>query len=285
MLPGVVLERTDRIGLVVADADAAAETYRRIFDTHIVDDRDDRVTAARRVTLQWGRDQVELHEPRGEGAAAEFIASGKRGLFSGGFALADPGACAARLERAGVRVHQERDDRFVVLPRDLSGTGVVLSKRVERDRVGLNDKIWQITFAVPRLREAVTHYSVLFGVERDFTNFYHSDHFGYDGAITWFDARDGGRLDSLEYLEPTDPTAAVARFVGRSGAGIYMCSIESDAIPEIRRRVEAGGPGWDGDRAAAFIHPRRLHGLLVGLVEFGAWNARRPLPGQTTSPH
>ena len=34
----------------------------------------------------------------------------------------------------------------------------------------------------------------------------------------------------------------------------------------------------DGDRAAAFIHPRRLHGLLVGLVEFEAWNARRPLP-------
>ena len=64
-----------------------------------------------------------------------------------------------------------------------------------------------------------------------------------------------------------------------------MCSIESDAIPEIKRRVEAGGPGWDGGRAAAFIHPRRLHGLLVGLVEFEDWNARRPLPGQTTSSH
>jgi len=204
-----MLERTDRIGLVVADADAAAETYRRIFDTRVVGDQHDRVTAARRVTLQWGRDQVELHEPRGEGAAAEFIATGKRGLWSGGFSLADP------------------------------------------------------------------------GVEDDFTNFYHSDHFGYDGAITWFEARDRGRLDSLEYLEPTDASAAVARFVGRSGPGIYMCSIESDAIPEIKRRVEAGGPGWDGDRAAAFIHPRRLHGLLVGLVEFEAWNARRPLPGAT----
>jgi hypothetical protein len=135
---------------------------------------------------------------------------------------------------------------------------------------------------VPDLRAAVARYSRRFGVEDDFTNFYHSDHFGYDGAITWFDARDGGLLDSLEYLEPTDRGAAVARFVERSGPGIYMCSIESDAIPEIRRRVEAGGPGWDGDRAAAFIHPRRLHGLLVGLVEFGAWNARRPLPVPAT---
>ncbi|HVR30375.1 MAG TPA: VOC family protein [Thermoanaerobaculia bacterium] len=274
-----MLERTDRIGLVVPDADAAAETYRQIFDSRIVGDEMDRATGARRVTLQWGRDQVELHQPHGEGAAAEFLTRGRRGLFLGGFALADPGACAARLERAGVRVHEERGDRYVVLPEDLDGTGVVLSRRVERERVGLVDKIWQITYAVPDLRAAVERYSRLFGVEDDFTNWYHSDHFGYDGAITWFEARDGGLLDSLEYLEPTDEGVAVDRFVRRGGSGIYMCSIETDDIPEIRRRVEAGGPGWDGDRAAAFIHPRRLHGLLVGLVRFDDWNARRPLPG------
>ena len=283
--PDTLLERTDRIGLSVPDADAAAESYRRLFDTRVVGDEADRVAASRRVTLQWGQDQVELHEPRGEGAAGDFLSQGRRGLFSGGFALADPAACAARLEREGVRVHEQPGDRYVVLPEDLDGTGVVLSKRVVRERVGLNDKIWQITYAVPDLRAAVERYSRLFGVEECFTNFYHSDHFGYDGAITWFEARDGGLLDSLEYLEPTDDGVAVDRFVRRCGTGIYMCSIETDAIPEIRRRVEAGGPGWDGDRAAAFIHPRRLHGLLVGLVEYGAWNARRPLPDQTASSH
>ena len=269
---------------MVPDADVAAETYRRLFDTIIVGEDTDRIASARRVTLQWGRDQVELYEPRGEGAAAAFLAQGKRGLFTGGFAMPDPAACATRLERQGVRVYQENPDRYVVLPQDLDGTGVILSRRVERERVGLNDKIWQITYAVPNLRAAVERYSRLLDVEDDFTNYYHSDHFGYDGAITWFDARDGGLLDSLEYLEPTDPSAAVARFVERTGAGIYMCSIETDAIPEIRRRVEAEGPGWDGDRAAAFIHPRRLHGLLVGLVEYSAWNARRPLPTATTLP-
>jgi catechol 2,3-dioxygenase-like lactoylglutathione lyase family enzyme len=279
-----MLERTDRIGLVVPDADAAAETYRRLFDATVAGDQLDRIVGARRVTLQWGRDQVELYQPRGGGAAADFLAQGKRGLFTGGFALADPAACATRLERQGVRVYQESPERYVVLPQDLDGTGVVLTRRVEHRRVGLVDKIWQITYAVPKLREAVARYSRLFGVEDDFTNFYHSNHFGYDGAITWFEASAGAPLDSLEYLEPTDRDAAVARFVERSGAGIYMCSIESDAIPEIRRRVEAGGPGWDGDRAAAFIHPRRLHGLLVGLVEYGAWNARRPLPGQPSPP-
>jgi catechol 2,3-dioxygenase-like lactoylglutathione lyase family enzyme len=278
-----VLERTDRIGLVVPDADAAAETYRRIFDTRVVGDQVDAATGARRVTLQWGRDQVELHQPLGEGAASRFVAGGKRGLFLGGFSLADPAACAARLERQGVRVHQD-GDRYVVLPDDIDGTGVVLSRRVEHERVGLNDKIWQITYAVPELRAAVDRYSRLFGVGDLFTNFYRSDHFGYDGAITWFEARDGGLLDSLEYLEPTDPGAA-QRFVDRGGPGIYMCSIETDAIPEIRRRVEAGGPGWDGERRAAFIHPRRLHGLLVGLVEFGDWNASRPLPGKATPSH
>jgi catechol 2,3-dioxygenase-like lactoylglutathione lyase family enzyme len=273
-----MLERTDRIGLAVPDADAAADTYRRLFDARIVGDEVDRIAGARRVTMQWGRDQVELLEPRAEGSVARFIAAGRRGLFSGGFALADPAAAATRLERQGVRVRQENPDRYVVLPEDLDGTGVVLSRRVDRERIGLNDKIWQITYAVPKLREAVERYSRLFGVERDFTNYYHSDHFGYDGAITWFDARDRGALDSLEYLEPTDAGVAVDRFVARCGAGIYMCSIETDDIPEIQRRVEAGGPGWDGGRAAAFIHPRRLHGLLVGLVRYEDWNARRPLP-------
>ena len=52
MLSGTMLERTDRIGLVVADADAAAETYRRIFDTRVVGDH--------REDARCGRAEMEL---------------------------------------------------------------------------------------------------------------------------------------------------------------------------------------------------------------------------------
>lgn len=278
-----MLERTDRVALAVPECGPAIETFARIFDTQVVDDRRDAEAGARRVTLQWGRDQLELFAPTEPGPVADFLAQGRRGLFAGGFSLADPAPLASRLEREGVRVHEQGDGRFVVFPADLDGTGVILSKRVEHERVGLNDKIWQITFAVPHREDALAKYSRLFGLESMFTNRYVSDRFGYDGAITWFDARDGGLLDSLEYLDPTDPEKAVARFVGKVGNGIYMASIETDDVAEVRQRVTSTGPGWDGmsdGDFGGFIHPLRLHGLLLGLTSYAHWNARRPLPGR-----
>ena len=137
---------------------------------------------------------------------------------------------------------------------------------------------WQITYAGPSLQKMVDRYVELFDLGGDFTNIYTNDHFGYEGGITWFDARDGGLLDSLEYLEPNDPAKAVARFVRRNGSGIYMASIETDDIPEIRQRVTSTGDGWQGADFGGFIHPSRLHGLLLGLVTYERWNATRPLP-------
>ena len=278
----LVLERTDRIALAVANADVAIESYRVLFDAEVAGDEKDPVAVARRVTLQWGEAQVEIYEPLGDGPAADFVRAGRRGLFAGGFSLSEPAALASRLEKAGVRVHAQGADRFCVYPGDLDGTGLILSKRVERERVGLADKIWQITYAVPDLDAALARYSGLFGLDTSFTNHYQSERFGYRAAITWFDAREGAPLDSLEYLEPNDPDRNVARFVGRHGPGVYMASIEAqpDAIAELHRRVEATGGGWDGSEQVGFIHPRRLAGLLVGIVTFEGWNAQRPLPNR-----
>jgi hypothetical protein len=273
-----MLERTDRVCLAVRDAAKAAEDFATIFATEIVDISPDSVAGAMRTTLQWGQDQVELFEPNGAGPTADFLGAGRSGLFAGGFTSQDPQAAAAILQDSGIRVEEQPGDRFVILPGELDGTGVVLSKTQQRDRVGLNDKIWQITYAVPDLASAVTNYSALFNLEDTFTNYYTSEHFGYEGAITWFDARDGGLLDSLEYLEPNDENKNVARFVERNGNGIYMASIESDDIPAIKERVTATGDGWQGTDFGGFIHPKRLHGLLLGLVSYESWNARRPLP-------
>lgn len=276
-----MLQRTDRVCLAVPDAGKAAEDFAAIFDTLIVDVSLDKITNAVRTTLQWGQDQVELFEPQGDGPVADFLDGGHSGLFAGGFASADPEAVAARLQERGVNVHQQSTARFMVLPDEFNGTGVVLTKTQEHDRIGLNDKIWQITYAVPDIKAAVANYSLLFGLEETFTNYYTSDNFGYEGAITWFDARVGGMLDSLEYLEPNDDSMAVARFVRRNGNGIYMASVETDDIPAIKQRVTSTGNGWQGTDFGGFIHPKRLHGLLLGLVTYESWNVRRPLPDQT----
>lgn len=273
-----MLERTDRLALAVKDADAASKSFSEIFDSVVVNDIKDPVTKARRVTLQWGQDQIELYEPTGSGPAANFIDQGRSGIFAGGFSTPDPSQFAADLQEKDITVHELGNDQYIVLPDDLSGTGVIISKTESRARVGLNDKIWQITYAMPDLKKDVDKYSALFGLEKTFTNFYKSDLYGYDGAITWFDARKDGLLDSLEYLEPTDPSAAVARFVKRNGTGIYMASIETDQIPAIKERVTSTGKGWSGTDYGGFIHPKRLHGLLIGLVTYKDWNTRRPLP-------
>ena len=281
-----MLEGTDRLALAVKERGPAAATFKQIFDAEVVDDVTDRILGARRMTLQWGRDQLELLEPIGPGPVMDFLDQGKRGIFAGGFALADPAALASHLEAEGVRVHDCGDDRYAVLPADLHGTGTILSRRVERQRVGLNNTIWQITYAVPDREQAIATYNRLFKIGDMFTNRYVHQGYGYDGAITWFDARDGGPLDSLEYLEPTDPDKAVARFLRKSGPGIYMASIETDDVAEIKRRVTSTGPGWDdapGSDFGGFIHPLRLHGLLLGLTTYERWNARRPLPGRTAA--
>lgn len=273
-----MLERTDRLALAVPGADAAAATYQRIFDTVVVGDVKDAEANARRVTLQWGRDQLELFEPTGPGPVADFLERGRRGLFAAGFASPDPGAVATRLERAGVRVHQQGADRFVVFQGDLDGTGVILTKTARHERVGLADQIWQITFAVQDLEGAIGRYTGLLGLEDAFTNHYPSELYGYDGAITWFDARRGGALDSLEYIQPNDPAKAAGRFVAKGGNGIYMASIQTDDIPAIRERITSTGPGWDPADFGGFIHPLRLHGLLLALVRYDDWDRRRPLP-------
>ena len=274
-----MLERTDRLALAVPDVDAAISTYARIFDCTVVDDRRDVEAGARRVTLQWGQDQLELLEPQGPGPVLDFLQRERSGIFAGGFSLADPAALANRLEDKGIKVHQQEADRFIVFPDDFHGIGIILSRRVDRDRVGLSDKIWQITYAGPGLTQELDRCTDLFDLATRFTNQYTSEQFGYDGAITWFDARDGGLLDSLEYLEPTDPHKAVARFVKRNGSGIYMASIETDEVEQIKARIERAGPGWSGTEFGGFIHPRRLHGLLIALVTYDNWNAKRPLPG------
>jgi catechol 2,3-dioxygenase-like lactoylglutathione lyase family enzyme len=274
-----MLERTDRLALAVPDADAACATFRDLFDCELAGDEADPAAGARRLTLTFGRDLLEIFEPRGPGPVADFLSAGRRGIFAGGFALRDPAKLAAHLASHGIPVHAQSGDRFVAFPADLMGTGVILTPCEERRRVGLVDKIWQITYAVADLEEAVEYYGARLGISALFTNRYAHRGFGYDGAIAWFDARPGGRLDSLEYLEPSDPDKAVARFVQRQGAGIYMASIEVEDVAALEARVRAAGPGWDGAASfGGFIHPRRLHGLLLGVTTFENWNAQRPLP-------
>ena len=95
-----MLEQTDRVALAVPNADEAATGLNAIFDSVIVDDTVDTDANARRITLQWGYDQLELYEPKGPGPVADFIKGGKRGAIRRWFRTRRP-RCGCCPDRAG----------------------------------------------------------------------------------------------------------------------------------------------------------------------------------------
>ena len=275
-----MLEQTDRLALAVRDADEAASSLNMIFDSVVVDDSIDVIANARCVTLQWGYDQLELYEPTGPGPVASFISSGKRGIFAGGFALKEPSILAEKIKQAGIKVNQQQD-RFIIYPEDLRGTGVILSPIRDREKVGLIDNIWQITYTIPNLDEGLNFYRELFSIQDTLTTYYKSKIWGYDGAITWFDPRKGAPLDSLEYLNPYEHEKAAGRFLAKTEnvGGIYMASVHTDDLPVVRERVLKTGGGWQESPNAVstgFIHPKRTYGLLLGVMYYHEFDERRP---------
>ena len=278
-----MLERTDRLALAVPDRRVAAEAFRQLYDAEVVDDAMDAPFNAHRLTLGWGHDQLELLEPAGEGPVQAFLSENRRGIFAGGFAAADPGAVAAAMQAAGgagpgqrpgaLRRHargrgRHRHDHQQARGAGAGGTGhPALADHLRRAGSGgghraLRRDCWASggcsRIATPTSCTATTPRSSGSTRKRD------------------------GLLDSLEYLDPTDPDKAVARFLRKVGQGIYMASIEAGpgALVELRERVTSTGPGWDGaDDILGFIHPLRQHGLLLAIVDSVAWHARRELPG------
>ena len=62
-----MLERTDLLSLAVHDLDRAIQAWAQIFDTQVIGDAADALLGARRVTLAWGGDRLELLQPTGPG--------------------------------------------------------------------------------------------------------------------------------------------------------------------------------------------------------------------------
>ena len=79
--------------------------------------------------------------------------------------------------------------------------------------------------------------------------------------------------------QATDEVHAMGRFVKKHGDSLYMCYVETHDWPGLRARLlEAGArytprgadPATDPD--GGWVHPKELHGLLLGISRTGlAW--------------
>ncbi len=78
----------------------------------------------------------------------------------------------------------------------------------------------------------------------------------------------------LEFIQPTDPAGAVARFIERRGEGLHHICFEVDDLPDKLDRLDAHGvrlidrvPREGLSGTIAFLHPGSTQGELIELVD------------------
>ena len=78
----------------------------------------------------------------------------------------------------------------------------------------------------------------------------------------------------LEFIQPTDPSGGVARFIERRGEGVHHVAFEVEDLQGQLDRLAADGvqlidtePREGLSGSIAFIHPRATRGVLIELVE------------------
>jgi methylmalonyl-CoA epimerase len=78
----------------------------------------------------------------------------------------------------------------------------------------------------------------------------------------------------LEFIQPTDPEGAVARFIERRGEGLHHICFEVDDLPDKLDKLDAGGvrlidraPREGLSGTIAFLHPGSTQGVLIELVD------------------
>jgi len=117
---------------------------------------------------------------------------------------------------------------------------------------------------------AATLYAGLFGLDPERFSAIGSKRFGYVGTLTLFDPPH--RLDRIELSQATDANFAMGRFVQKHGDSLYMAYVETHDWPAIRERLLGAearytprGKDVLAERDGGWVHPRELHGLLLGI--------------------
>jgi hypothetical protein len=272
-----MLDRCDRVQIAVHDAAKAAERFRELLGAETARRDHSRHLTARRTVLAVGESEFELCEPDGEGLSREFLRRRGEGLMTAGYCTADLDRMARRWE--GLGIAYDRDGEQLYLAPDVTfGLPMVLSQSTYRRRVGPVSFLYETTNTlVSDWRRVAAVYAGLFGLDPARFSTIGSQRFGYVGTLTLFDPPN--RLDRIELSQVTDDQHAMGRFARRWGDSLYMCYVEVHDWPEVRRRLlEANarytprGSDTVSDPDGGWIHPRELHGLLLGVSRTGlAW--------------
>jgi hypothetical protein len=280
-----MLDRCDRVQIAVHDAAKAASRYKKLLGGEVSRRDHSRYLDARRTILAIGESEFELCEPDGAGRTRKFLDARGEGLMTAGYCTADLDGMAKRWE--GLGIAYEREGEQLYLGGDVTfGLPMVISQSTYRPRVGPVSFLYETTNTLAGdWRRAAALYAGLFGLDPARFCGIGSDRFGYVGTLTLFDPPN--RLDRIELSQATDDVHAMGRFVKKHGDSLYMCYVETQDWPAIRGRLleakarytpRGSDPVTDPD--GGWVHPKELHGLLLGISRTGLaweWSGREDL--------
>jgi hypothetical protein len=266
--------RIDRLQLATNDRKAAAEGWVALLDAQHV--RDDRVNclAANRSVYQVGRSEVEFLEPDGAGAISRSLQIvGRPHLFAAGVAGADLDESTTRFVKLGIDHVRDGDQIYVTYKQAAKNDlRFVLSKAVEREPVGLLDRLYEATILADAFQPMANAVTRLFDADEGNYCPIASAKFKYDGVLTLFN---DGELDRFEVITPNSDEATMGRFHLRRGRAFYMAFAETPHMLEIERRAKEAGAGITVERPegraetemadSMFLHPPALGGMMLGL--------------------
>jgi hypothetical protein len=162
----------------------------------------------------------------------------------------------------------------------------VISESTYRPRIGPVSFLYETTNTLASdWRRVAAVYAGLFGLDPARFSEIGSERFGYVGTLTLFDPPN--RLDRIELSQATDDVHAMGRFVKKHGDSLYMCYVEVHDWPAVRGRLleadarytpRGSDPATDPD--GGWVHPKELHGLLLGVSRTGLawdWSGREEL--------
>lgn len=81
----------------------------------------------------------------------------------------------------------------------------------------------------------------------------------------------------FELVEATSPDSEVAKFIEQKGEGVMLVSLNVDNTREAIRELEdegypiVGGTRSFRDCEFAFVHPRKMNGVLLEIIDY-QWN-------------
>ena len=262
-----MLTRVDRMQIAVHDRSAAEAAFRDLLGAEKA--REDKVAilGAKRTVMQAGISEFELLEPDSDGLVREHLERWGEGLFAAGFSTPDVSALCSRLSSHSILWRDEAGQAFIE-PAQTPGMRIVLSQDVQRTPVGLITWLYEVTNIVDDHKAVAAFYAEVFGLDASRFSPLASKDYGYKGQLTLFDPP--ARLDRIELSQITDPSRAMGRFAAKHGQSIYMCYVETDDVPAIIDRLERRNARFarrqdEHNPEGLFIHPKTLHGVLMGV--------------------